>query len=42
MFEDILFIATIFVTRILLPIVVTFSLGSLIERALNRQTYAAS
>ena len=42
MFESILFVATIFVTRIVLPIVVTFILGSLIERALNHGARAAS
>ncbi len=36
MLESILFVATIFVTRIVLPIVVTWFIGSLIERALNR------
>ncbi|MBI5032847.1 MAG: hypothetical protein HZB51_20185 [Chloroflexi bacterium] len=36
MFQDIFFLATIFATRLVLPIVVTFVLGSLVERALNR------
>ncbi len=35
MFEDILFLATIFATRLALPIALTFILGSLVERALN-------
>lgn len=41
MFEEVLFIATIFATRIVLPVVITFILGSLIERALNRRAYAS-
>lgn len=36
MLESILLVATIFVTRIVLPIVVTWFLGTRIERALNR------
>jgi hypothetical protein len=37
MFESILFVATIFMTRIILPVVVTWLIGSLIERALNHR-----
>ena len=42
MFESILFMVTIFVTRIVFPIVVTWLIGSLIERALNRSVRTAS
>lgn len=38
MLNDILFVTFIFVTRIGLPIVATFILGALIERALNHET----
>ena len=36
MFNEILFVITIFVTRIVLPIGVTLCLGSLLERTLRR------
>ena len=36
MFNEILFVITIFVTRIVLPISVTLFLGSLLERTLRR------
>ena len=42
MLADSLFVATIFITRILLPIVVTWIIGSLIERALNQPARAAA
>ncbi len=38
MLNDILFIAFFFITRIVLPIAVTYVIGILIERALNRST----
>lgn len=34
MLNDILFIATIFVTRVALPIAITFAVGSLVRRGL--------
>ncbi len=40
MFEDMLFVATVFVTRIVLPIALTFFVGSQIERRLFRGTAA--
>ncbi len=36
MLYDILFVLTIFATRMVLPIVVTLVLGNLVERALRR------
>lgn len=42
MLNDILFIATIFVTRIALPIFVTLMIGSLLKRALRRDAPSAS
>lgn len=36
MLFDVLFVLSIFLTRIVLPIAVTFVLGSLLERALRR------
>ena len=36
MSNEILFVATIFLTRIVLPITVTLFLGSCLERRLNR------
>ena len=36
MLYDILFVLTIFVTRIVLPMAATVMLGSLLERALRR------
>ena len=38
MLNDILYVATIFLTRIALPILVTFVTGMLIERVLRRDT----
>jgi hypothetical protein len=42
MLNDVLFLSTIFVTRILLPIGVTFVLGSLIERVVRHGTTFAA
>ncbi len=42
MLNDILFIATILATRVALPIVITFVIGSLLKRALRRDAPAAS
>jgi hypothetical protein len=38
MFNEILFVAIIFITRVILPVVVLFALGALVERKLNRTT----
>jgi hypothetical protein len=40
MLNDLLFIAFFFITRIILPIAVTYVIGVLIERALNRSAQA--
>jgi hypothetical protein len=40
MLNDILLIAMILFTRIMLPIVVTLALGSLLKHALRRETIA--
>ena len=40
MFNNILFIATILITRIALPIGLTFIVGSLLKRALHRDPMA--
>jgi|GEM_PF-4538446 hypothetical protein len=42
MLYDVLLVATVFVTRIVLPVLVTVCLGSLIERALNHDAYSAA
>lgn len=39
MLNDILFIATIFITRLALPIAATLLIGSLLERALHRDMH---
>jgi len=39
MFNDLLLIATILITRIALPIMATFLIGSLLKRTLRRDTH---
>ncbi len=41
MLQEILFIATLFITRIVLPIAVTLFLGYRLERALNHNAPSA-
>jgi hypothetical protein len=42
MLYDILFVTSLLLTRIALPLIVTLALGSLIERALRRDRASAS
>lgn len=42
MLYDILYVATLFATRVVLPIAVTLFLGTLLERRLNGDAPAAS
>ncbi len=41
MLNDILFIATIFVTRVVLPITITFVIGALVKRSLRPDASAS-
>jgi hypothetical protein len=40
MLNEILFVASLYITRIVLPIIATWILGGVIERALNRAARA--
>jgi hypothetical protein len=42
MLNEILFVATLFVIRVVLPVLVTLFLGSVIERKLNHGVRSAS
>lgn len=41
MFNEILFVATMFLTRVVLPVAVTFAIGALLERKMNRAARGA-